>query len=154
MVELTVSEVDIREKSWKERLGKLAPRLLKATVITALVGVILLVIWFFVGQLFADYPEYQTFYAILAWATLFFTFAIKFTEKTVHKFFFIIARALFLIAYLIYATNGGILTLDFMGAHLMVEFIPILALMVLVNVLDMAKGILQVIEFTSESPTD
>jgi len=29
-----------------------------------------------------------------------------------------------------------------------------LALMVLVNVLDMAKGILQVIEFTSESPTD
>ena len=149
-----MSEIDVKEKSLRERLGKLTPRLLKATVITALVGVFLLVVWFFVGQLFAYYPEYQTLFAILAWATLFFTFAIKFTEGTIYKFAFIIARALFLIVYLIYATNGGMFTLDFMGAHLMVEFIPILALMILVNVLDMAKGILQAIEFTSESPTD
>ncbi len=72
-----MSEVDIKEKTWKERLDKLAPRLLKATVITVLVGVVLLFIWLLVGQLFADYPEYQMFYAILAWAMLFFTFAIN-----------------------------------------------------------------------------
>lgn len=149
-----MSEVDIKEKSWKERLGELAPRLLKATVITALVGVILLFIWFFIGQIFADYPEYQTFYAILAWAMLFFTFAIRVAEGTIYKFAFIIARAVFLIAYLIYATDSGVFTIDFMETRLIVEFIPILALMILVNVLDMAKGVLQVIEFTSESPSD
>lgn len=149
-----MEEIEISEKSFKERLGKLAPRLFKAIVQTAVLGVFLVFIGFFVAQLFAGYPKYIMHYEVLAWATLFFTFAIKVTEETIYKFCFIVARAFFLIVYLVYATDGGIITIDAMEAQFMVEFIPILALMILVNVLAMARGILQAIEFTSASPKD
>jgi len=146
--------VEANEKSWKENLRGSAHRILKATIITVFLGIFLLVLWVFVVQLFKDYPEYQKLYAILAWAIVFFTFATKVTEETIYKFVLIIARALFLIIYFIYATNGGVFTINFMDMRLTIEFVSILALMVLVNFLEMVRGVLQAIEFTSASPKD
>jgi len=68
--------------------------------------------------------------------------------------FGITARALFLIIYFIYATNGGVFTINVMDMRLTIEFVSILALMVLVNFLEMVRGVLQAIEFTSASPKD
>ncbi len=146
--------VEANEKSWKENLRGSAHRILKATIITVFLGIFLLVLWVFVVQLFTDYPEYQKLYAILAWAIVFFTFATKVTEETIYKFVLIIARALFLIIYFIYSTNGGVFTINFMDMRLTIEFVSILALMVLVNFLEMVRGVLQAIEFTSASPKD
>ncbi len=143
-----MSEIE-EEKTFR----KLIKRIAKATLATAIVGAFWLFLWILLS-VFAVFPEYLTFFAILAWATLFFTFAIRVSEDTIYKYCFIIARAFFLIIYLAYATNCGILTLNFMDFQLTVEFVPLLALMIAINLLAIARGLLQAIEFVSQSPKD
>lgn len=146
-----MGEVEVKETSLKEVFKKFFPRVAKATIITAIVGACLLIFWSLVLEVFAWYPEYQMFFAILAWPTIFFTFAIRVTDGTILKFCFIVGRAFFQIIYTVYATNNGILTLDFMNFHVTLEFVPLLFLVILVNLITIGKGILQAIEFTSES---
>ncbi|MGB9853839.1 MAG: hypothetical protein ACPLRY_03410 [Candidatus Bathyarchaeales archaeon] len=140
------------ETPWTRR--KLVFRIAKATFITAIVGVAFLILWFFTSMFSAIYPQYSTSFAILAWATLFFTFATTLSEETIYKYIFIVMRAFFLIVYFAYATNFGLLSLNIEGLNLTIEFMPLLALMVLANLLDMARGLLQAIEFASQSPKD
>jgi hypothetical protein len=133
---------------------KLVFRIAKATFITAIVGVVWLILWFFTSIFSTIYPQYSTSFEILAWATLFFTFTTTLSEGTIYKYLFIVMRAFFLIVYFAYATNFGLLSLKIEGLNLTIEFIPLLALMVLANLLDMARGLLQAIEFASQSPKD
>lgn len=149
-----MNEVEAKEMSVKEYLRKLFPRIVRAIVLTAILGACLLVFWYGVLEVFAWYPEYKVKFAVLAWALVFFTFAITVASDTIYEHIFIVGRALFLIVYLIYATNGGTLALDFMSFHFTLEFIPLLALMILINFLDIARGILQAIELASENPLE
>lgn len=129
-------------------------RTVKAAIITLIVSIILLVIWVFLSQIFGGFPQFQNLFAVLAGGIIFFTFAIRFSEGTIFKYGFIIGRAFFFIVFSVYATNGGVLTADLSEFHFMVEFVPILALIVVINLLEVAKGVLQIIEFTSEVPPD
>jgi len=150
-----VSEAEVEDMSVKELLRKSIPRIFRATVVAAIVGACLLFSWLlFSAPLVRLYPESQLLFTIFTWAIVFFTFSIRVTDGTILKYCFIIGRAFFLAMYIIYATNGGILEIDFMNFHFSIGFIPILSLMVLLSLLAMAKGVLQAIEFTSESPKD
>ena len=141
------------ENETKPAFRKLFRRIAKATLMTVVAGIFWLVLWLLISSFLANFPEYLTRFAVLAWALLFFTFAIKVSEGTIYKYILIIARAFFLIVYVAYATNYGVLTvkIDFTFT---VEFIPLLALMIAINLLAMARGLLQAIEFTSQSPKD
>jgi hypothetical protein len=57
-------------------------------------------------------------------------------------------------AYLTYSTNGGVLTMNFENLALTVEFVPLLALMIVINLLEVARVLLQTIEFAAQSPKD
>jgi hypothetical protein len=132
----------------------LIPRIAKAALATAAISILLFAVWIFISMFFSGFPEYLVLFAILAWATIFFTFAINVSEGTIYKFIFVIARALFLIVYVAYATNCGILTLSLKEFHFTVEFVPLLALIIVIGLLSLVKGVLQAIEFTSQSPKD
>ncbi|MEM3731242.1 MAG: hypothetical protein QW667_03940 [Candidatus Bathyarchaeia archaeon] len=149
-----LGDLEAKENRLKRRLREILPRVLKALIITILEGLLLFFVWIFVGGLFGAYYEAGTLFTIFFWGMLFFIFTIRVSEGTIFKYGFVVARALFLIIYLIYATQGGVLTLDFAELHLTVEFVPLLGLMVFINVLDMMRGVLQAIEFTSMSPQD
>ncbi len=140
------------ETTWTRR--KLVFRIAKATFITAIVGAVFLILWFFTSTFSAVYPQYPTSFAIFAWATLFFTFTTTLSEGTIYKYVFTIMRAFFLIAYFAYATNFGSISFSIEELNLTIEFLPILALVILANLLDMARGLLQAIEFASQSPKD
>ena len=143
------------ENGFKGFLKKYFLKILKATILTSAIGFFLLLIWwFFILGFFADNPEIQTLFAVLVWSTLFFTFTVRATEGTIYKYGFLVGRALFIIVYLIYATNGGVFSLDFADFRFWVEFVPLLALMVFINILDMARSVLQALEFTSETPKE
>ena len=134
-------------------------KILKATILTAAMGFFFLLMWwFFVLRFLTDYPEIQMLFIVLVLASLFFTFVIKITEGTVYKYGFLVGRALFMIIYLIYATNEGIFTTtfdaDFAKIRLVMDFVPLLALMVFLSILDITKSILQALEFVSESPRE
>jgi hypothetical protein len=133
---------------------KLGLRVARAFLLTAASGVFWLVIWFLTSMLLANFPNYQTLFTVLAWGLLFFTFAIALAEGTIYKYLLIIIRAFFLIVYLAYATNSGTLTINFENFTLTVEFVPLLALLIVINLLDIARGLLQAIEFAAQSPKD
>ncbi|MEM2953497.1 MAG: hypothetical protein QXU21_04395 [Candidatus Bathyarchaeia archaeon] len=140
-----------------ETLGirrKLVLKIAKATVITALTGGVLLILWFFTSIFGKSFPHYSTFFAIFAWAMLFFTFATTLSEGTIYKYILLGIRTFFLIIYIAYATNYGLLSINFEGFTLTIEFIPLLALMIFANLLELAREVLQAIEFSSQSSKD
>ncbi|MEM2994770.1 MAG: hypothetical protein QXI91_01970 [Candidatus Bathyarchaeia archaeon] len=136
------------------RFRRLSLRIVKATVITVVVGIFWLIMWLLISLFLADYPEYLVHFAVLAWASLFFTFATKISEGTIYKYILIITRSFFLIMYIAHATNCGTLTIKIEQFTVTIEFIPIIALITTINLLAMAKGLLQAIEFASKSPKD
>lgn len=142
------------ENKTKLAFRKLFRRIAKATLMTVVAGIFWLVLWLLTSSFLANFPEYLARFAVLAWALLFFTFAIKVSEGTIYKYILIIARAFFLIVYVAYTTNYGVLTVKIEDFTFTVEFIPLLALMIVINLLAMARGLLQAIEFTSQSPKD
>lgn len=133
---------------------KLLSRIAKAVLATAVNGVLWLILWFLTSIFSASFPQYSTLYGIFAWAMLFFTFVITLSEGTIYKYIFIITRALFVMVYIVYATNFGLLSLSFEGFSITIEFMPLIALIVLAGLFDVVRGLLQAIEFASQSPKD
>ncbi len=148
-----MSEIEIKERNIVAS-KKLVTRLAKAIIITAAFGIFFLIIWSIASPLLTSYPHYLTLFTILVWVTLFFTFATRLTEGTIYKHTLVIGQAFFMILYLIYATNGGFLTFDFADLHFTIELTPLLALVIVPNLLAMAKGILEMLEFTSGVPKE
>ncbi|MEM2103866.1 MAG: hypothetical protein QW717_03140 [Candidatus Bathyarchaeia archaeon] len=130
---------------------ELGLRIIKAFLLTVAYGFLWLLLWFLTSSFPAFFPYYSTLFPILAWGLLFFTFAIKMAEGTIYKYVLIILRAFFLIAYLVYATNSGVLTVKVESFVFTFEFLPLLAVMIIVNLLEVARGIIQAIEFASQS---
>lgn len=133
---------------------KLLFRIAKASLITAVTGVVWLILWFFTSPFSESFPEYSTLYGILAWAMLFFTFVTTLSEGTIYKYIFVIVRTFFVMIYVVYAANFGLLSLSFEVFTVTVEFMPLIALTVLADLLDVARSLLQAIEFASQSSKD
>lgn len=147
-----MSEIEVKAKSNRR---KTILRIVKAAVITAIYGVGWLIIWLLLSSFLGPIlQEFSTMYWILAFASLFFTFAIKISEDTIAKFFFTILRSFFIIIYLAYSTNFGVFTINLEGFIFTVEFTPLLAIMVAINFLSIAGGLIQAIEFTARTPED
>ncbi|MEM0095747.1 MAG: hypothetical protein QW660_03845 [Candidatus Bathyarchaeia archaeon] len=142
---------ELEPKPDRRRFGL---RVARAFLITAAYAVFWLIIWFLTSTLLASFPEYQKLFSVIALGLLFFTFAIALAEGTIYKYILKIIRAFFLIAYLTYATNSGVLKVSFENLVFTVEFVPLLALMIVINLLEIAKGLLQAIEFAAHSPKD
>lgn len=144
----------LEKRGLREIFIESIPKILKATLVTAVVGLILLVFWVATSRIFAGHPEYSALFAILIGFVLFFTFSIRVAEGTIFKYGFIVARSSFLIFFIAYATNSGVLSIVDMGFQFTMKFIPMLGLMIVACLLGAAKGLLEAIEFASESPRD
>jgi len=72
------------------------------------------------------------------------------TSGTIFQYFFSVAKALFVIGYLIFSLNGGILSLTFQNVSLMVDLRLFLAIAMLLSLLGLAKSVLQAVNYMSE----
>jgi hypothetical protein len=151
-----VGEVEITE--CKNVIKKLIPRVLKAVFWCLLIGVGLLLLKQFLSLFFFNfYPESQKLFEIFAWTIVFFAFLIKLSEGTIFKYAFMIGRSFFLILYFIYATNGGVLTVEASeffqatGMHIQLEFTPLVVLLVLSSLLTMVKDVVAAVNFLNET---
>ncbi|MEM2250454.1 MAG: hypothetical protein QXS01_06835 [Candidatus Bathyarchaeia archaeon] len=147
-----MNEVEVEAKPARR---KTLVKIVKAAVITAIYGVIWLIIWLllshFLGLVF---QRFSTLYWILAYVSLFFSFAIRVSEGTIRKYILIILRSFFIIVYIAYSTNFGVFSVNLEGFTFTIEFIPLLAIMVAINLLSIASGVIQAIEFVAQTPED
>jgi hypothetical protein len=145
----------MNEAEAKSNRRKFLVKIVKAALVTAIYGVVWFVVWLLASSFLGDlFQPFSTLFLILVCTSLFFTFAIRISENTIYKYIFIILRSSFLIVYIAYSTNFGVLTVNFEGFIFTVEFIPLLAIMVAINLISIARGLIQAIEFSAQSPED
>jgi hypothetical protein len=72
------------------------------------------------------------------------------TSGTIFQYFFSVAKALFVIGYLIFSLNGGIFGITFQDVSLMVDLRLFLSIAMLLSLLGLAKSVLQAINYMSE----
>jgi len=72
------------------------------------------------------------------------------TSGTIFQYFFSVAKALFVIGYLIFSLNGGIVGLTFQNVSLMVDLRLFLAIAMLLSLLGLAKSVFQAVNYMSE----
>jgi hypothetical protein len=72
------------------------------------------------------------------------------TSGTIFQYFFNVAKALFVIGYLIASLNGGILGVTFQNVSLIVDLRLFLAIAMLLGLLGLTKSVLQAINYMSE----
>jgi len=95
------------------------------------------------------FPWYEPLTNIFTVVFIFFLVAGVFASGTVFQYVFGVARMLVLMVFLIYVLNGGIITLTVEGTSIMLDITVVLAMLVLVCLLGIAKNVVQAIDFVS-----
>lgn len=103
------------------------------------------------GTIPADlFPEYTRLTSMFAAMIVFFVVASELLSKTVFQHTFNVARAIVLMIFFLYALNGGFVTIDLENLHMVIDLRVYLAMVLTINFLGVAKGVLQTLNFLSE----
>lgn len=101
----------------------------------------------FAPEIFSSYEQLlPVFVAII----LFFVVASELTSGTIFQHGFNIGKALILMIFIVYALEGGIISIDIMNMHLLADLRVYLAMLLTIDLLGLAKSVLQAINFLSE----
>jgi len=128
---------------------KFLPRIFKA----ALFVVITYLPVYFLSTLMSPiqpfFPWYEPLTNIFVAVFIFFLVVGVFSSGTVFQYVFGIVRTLVLMVFFICVLNGGIITLTVEGTSIMLDVTVVLAMLVLVCLLGIAKNVVQAIDFVS-----
>jgi len=135
-------------------IKKLIPRVLKATLWGTLTFVFVYSLPTLIYPMELLPLEYSQLFYLFVGIAVFFAFVTKLFSGTILEYAFSIARALIMIIYFIAVFNGGIisLTMPMEGAtvNLVADLKAFLAILILVNLLGVAKSMFQVTKFLAE----
>lgn len=157
--------MQVTEKGDKKTfVERIMPRVFKA----AIMGVITFFLYYMLPTLmFSMFPtenlpseyasfftEYEQLFYIFAAIIICFAVLIQLASGTIFQHAFSIAKAIILIIYFIYALNGGILTLNVpikeMTINIVANLTAFLVILISVNLLALAKSMLEAINFLSQ----
>lgn len=148
-----------KDQTAKSFLRKMLPRVVKATIKAVLYFIFLYIIpMMIVSQLSAMAPEifadYMDYLGIFAAIVIFSVVASELTAGTIFQHAFNIGRALVLIIFFVLALQGGIIsqdiTVESMHLYFLVDLRIYLAMLISIDLLNLAKSLLQAIHFLSE----
>jgi hypothetical protein len=135
---------------FKKKARSFTFKALKATIKAVLFYVIYFVLWTFIAPIGEIIPGFQMMVEAFVIVYIIFIIIGELTSGTIFQYFFNVARALFVIGYLIFSLNGGIFGLTFENVSLMVDFRLFLAIAMLLSLLGLAKSVLQAVNYMSE----
>ena len=142
--------MDEKSIGFKERLRRITLKILKATIKAALLYGVYFFLSMFLAPISDVVPGFQQMVETFVTVYLFLMILGEIMFGTVFQHFFGAAKALFVILYLIFSLNGGVITLYFQGAQLMVDIRLFLMVAILLSLLGFAKSVLQAINFLNE----
>jgi hypothetical protein len=135
---------------FKKKVRNFTFKALKATLKGILVYVIYFVLWMFVAPLSNIIPGLQQMIETFVMVYVALMIIAELTAGTIYQYFFNVARALFVIGYLIFSLNGGVIGLTVENISLIVDLRVFLAIATLVSLLGLAKSVLQAVNYMSE----
>ena len=135
---------------FKKRVRNFTFKALKATVKGILFYGIYFVLWMFVAPISEMVPSFQQMIETFVMVYVLLIIIGELTSGTIFQYFFNVAKALFVIGYLIFSLKGGIFGLTFQNVSLMVDLRLFLVIAMLLGLLGLAKSVLQAINYMNE----
>jgi len=137
-------------KDLNKRLQKFTRKALKATIKGVLFYGIYFVLSMFLAPVSEIVPGFQQMIEVFVMVYIFLMIIGELTAGTIVHHFFNGTKALFVILYLIFALNGGIVGITVQNVNLIVDFRLFLVVAMLLGLLGFAKSVLQAINFLNE----
>jgi len=134
---------------------KLLPRIAKAIIKGALWFVLLYFVPLFIvstlsqfaPEIFSSFTQILSVYVVII---VFFVVASELTSGTIFQHVFNIGKALILMAFIVFALEGGIMSIDFENIRILADLRIYLIILLAMDLLGLAKSLLQTINFLSE----
>jgi hypothetical protein len=139
-----------KKKDSKRRLQEITFKALKATVKGILFYGVYFVLSMFLAPISEMVPGFQQTIEIFVMVYIFLMIIGELTGGTVFQHFFSVAKALFVILYLIFSLKRGIVGMTFQNMNLVVDLRLFLVIAILLSLLGLAKSMLQAISFINE----
>ena len=134
----------------KHRIWKRIFRILKTTAKVVIVGIIYLILSQFLAPASVMIPGLQDMIATFLIIYVVLMVVCDLTSGSILQHFFSGAKSLFVIAYLIFSLNSGILEYTFGSVNLMIDLRLFLVVAMLLEMLGLAKSVMQGINFMNE----
>jgi uncharacterized ion transporter superfamily protein YfcC len=138
------------KKDFKKRLQGFTSKALKATIKGVLFYGIYFILSMFLAPISEIVPSFQQIIETFVIVYIFLMIIGELTSGTIFHHFFNAAKALFVILYLIFALNGGIVGITVQNVNLIVDLRLFLVVAMLLGLLGFAKSVLQAINFLNE----
>jgi hypothetical protein len=135
---------------FKKKARSFTFKALKATVKGILFYGIYFVLWMFLAPIAEIVPGFQQMVETFVMVYIIFIIIGELTSGTIFQYCFNVAKALFVIGYLILSLNGGIFGLTLENVSLMIDLRLFLAIAMLLGLLGLAKSVLQAVNYMSE----
>jgi hypothetical protein len=136
--------------NFKKKIRNFTFKALKATVKGILFYAIYFVLWMFLAPISDMVPGFQQMIETFVMVYILLMIVGELASGTIFQYFFNVAKALFVIGYLIFSLNGGIFGLTFQNVSLMVDLRLFLTIATLLSLLGLAKSVFQAINYMSE----
>jgi hypothetical protein len=137
-------------KSGKKRFAEIMRRALKATIKGTIFYAVYLIISIFLTPVFDVIPDLQQIVVTFVAVYIFFIVIGEVLSGTIFQHLFNIAKALFVILYLIFSLEGGIVGTTFHEVKLTLDLRLFLMAATLLSLLGLAKSMFQAIDFLNE----
>jgi len=134
----------------KQKLRSFMFKALKATVKAVLFYTVYFIIWSFLSPITQIVPSVQQTVEIFVMVYIVLMIVGEFTSGTIYQHFFSVAKALFVIGYLILSLRGGVLEASYQNVNLMVDIRLFLTVAILLSLLGLSKSVLQAINYVNE----
>jgi hypothetical protein len=138
------------DSDFKKSLRNFTFKALKATVKGVLFYALYFVLWMFLAPVSEMIPGLRQMIETFVMVYIALMIFAELTSGTIVQHFFNVAKALFVIGYLIFSLNGGIVGLTFENVSLMVDLRVFLAIATLLSLLGLAKSVLQALNYMNE----
>jgi hypothetical protein len=137
-------------KSGKTRFGQIMHRALKATIKGTIFYAVYFIISMFLTPVFDVIPDLQQIVETFVAVYIFLIVVGEVLSGTIFQHLFNIAKALFVILYLIFSLEGGIVGTTFHEVKLTLDLRLFLMAATLLSLLGLAKSMFQAIDFLNE----
>jgi len=142
--------MDNNNNSTKKTHRNFLFKAIKATVKAIIFYVIYLFLWSFLAPVSEFVPGLQQMIEAFVMVYIVLMIVADISSGTIFQYFFNVAKALFVIGYLIISLGGGIFGVTFESVNLMVDLRFFLAIATLLGLLGLAKSVLQAVNYMSE----
>jgi hypothetical protein len=138
------------ESESKRRIPKILVKALKATVKGVIIYAIYFVLSLFLAPISEFIPGFQQMIETFVMIYIVFVVIAELTSDSILQHFFNGAKALFVIAYLMLSLRTGIFGFTLQSVNLLIDFRLFLMVAVLLELVTLAKSMLQAVDYMNE----